>query len=444
MALTAIENGAYDSLDGAPSPATSGTTLTVHNSALWPDPATVGPYSISLWPSAVAYDNSVGERAMVTGKSGAVLTIVRAVEGSTARSVAIGWQIAKGWGAQDGRGALSVGERNLLRNPGFWLWQRGTSISPTDGQFAADGWYSLSQTAAITGARVNPTNAPAKSPYGGSWTQVQVAAQRHGVAQIIPYERTYGLRGEPVRFEIMLSASPFTGNLRFAILEWTGTADAPTKDVVNSWTSTNYTAGNFFISTTTNVLATGLLTPSATPALASLRATVGSSANNLIVFVWTESAQAQSNLFVTSDAWFVPDTLSAPYTPRGAAAELAHCQRYYEKSYNIDTAPGAVSSNVGISATNAADLAAAAMSILLNIPFQVRKRANPTITLYDFAGNSAKISELSTNASVVTSNVTPSTGTIHQSERGFSVLHDAAGVVGGLFVHWTADAEIGV
>lgn len=441
MALVVTENGAYDAVNS--NPGTAGTTVTPLVPTLWPDPATVGPYSASACPSGVPYTNDTGERLMVTGKSGGLLTVTRACEGTTAKNIVVGWQLFKGWGAQDTRGALSSASRNLLRNPGFWLFQRGNGISVGDGVYGPDGWYSLVQTAAQTSTRVNPTNSPSKSAYGGIWTQPQVASQRHGCAQIVPYERTYPMRGEPIRFEFMISASPFTGNIKYAILEWTGTADAPTKDVILSWASTNYTAGNFFVSTTTNVLAVGTITPSGTPVLASIRATVGTSANNLYVVVWTESVQVTSNLFVTTDAWLVPDTLSAPFTPRPAADELQICQRYFEKSYNVDTALGNVNNNIGISSTNT-QAAEASNTLLLNTVFSARKRTTPTMVLYDYAGNTGKITELSTNFTVVTSNVAASVGAIHAGERSFGVAHDPGGNIGGIMHHWTADAELGV
>lgn len=440
MALIATENGAYDSIDGAPSPATSGTTLTVHNSALWPDPLAVGPYGISLCPSGVAYSNDVGERCIVTGKSGAVLTIVRAQEASTARTIAVGWQVFKSWGSQDGRGALMVGARNLLRNPGFALCQRGApaGFAVSSGTYGPDGWYVLTQTAAITYARSSST--AFHSPYDGVFTQSQLAAQRCGALQVIGYDRTYAMRGEKIRFDFMAAAAP-NMTIRYAIIEWTGTADSVTKTIVNDWTSTNYTAGNFFTSTTKNILATGSLPITGTGALCSIRATVGASANNLIVFFWSSATMAQFELFVVSDAWLVPDTLSAPFMSRPMADEIVLCQRYYQKSYDLDTAPGAANNNVGIRSLNL-QATEASNVIAWTLPFHGRMRVAPTVTTYDYAGNSGKISELSSSFGVVTNNVTPSGGVIHNGENGCGIAHDPSGNIGGVMYHLTADAEL--
>ncbi len=50
--------------------------------------------------------------------------------------------------------------------------------------------------------------------------------------------------------------------IRYAILEWTGTADVVTSDVVNDWTSGNFSAGNFFLGSNLVVNQIGTITPS--------------------------------------------------------------------------------------------------------------------------------------------------------------------------------------
>lgn len=80
----------------APSPATSGTSVTVTatEGALFANPATAGAYPVTLWPDGTLPTALTAEIALVTAKSGDVLTITRAQESTTARSVATGWRIA--------------------------------------------------------------------------------------------------------------------------------------------------------------------------------------------------------------------------------------------------------------------------------------------------------------------------------------------------------------
>jgi hypothetical protein len=74
-------------------------------------------------------------------------------------------------------------------------------------------------------------------------------------------------------------------------------------------------------------------------------------------------------------------------------AELARCQRYYEKSHNPGTAPG---TSVGSSGQynsiymNASSTGNSNLS--LSWPYKVTKRALPTITMYAFNGSAGNVS----------------------------------------------------
>ena len=86
------KNFAYGTVATAPSPATSGTSLvvTAGQGALFPTP----PFNATVWPTAVQPLSTNAEIIRVTGIATDTLTIVRAQEGSSARTVVIGDQIA--------------------------------------------------------------------------------------------------------------------------------------------------------------------------------------------------------------------------------------------------------------------------------------------------------------------------------------------------------------
>lgn len=437
MALLVTENGAYDVVNS--NSGTGGTTITVTTAALWPDPATVGPYGASVWPTTVPYTNDTGERVVVTGKSGAVLTVVRAQGGTTAKTIAINWQIAKGWGAEDGRAALWTPDRNLLYNPGFAVCQRGSSYaiaSVATGNYGADGWYHLNQSNPVSYTRFTPSNAPIASPYTGVYKQLNATAQRFGALQAVEYLRSYVLRGEPIRLDFMAGAST-TLTLRFAVLCWTGTLDAANKNVVSSWTSTNYTAGNFFIASDWNITAVGSLSIGTTPVLCSLRATAHASTNNIAVLWWTETAAAQNVEVGVSDFMLAPEAQWRPYAARDAQRELELCQRYYEKSYSQATAPG----NAAFDGLPGNFSAGGSDFFSVNPMFQVTKRIAPTVSYWDSAGNASKITELTAGAGT-TANVTPSIGLARVTDRSFEMVHDPAGSILGLRFGYAATAEL--
>jgi hypothetical protein len=90
------QNLAVSTVASAPSPATSGTTVTIAtgHGAWFADPATAGVYPVSIWPAGVLPDRDNTEIATVTALAGDVLTVVRAQEGTTARTVTVGDQVA--------------------------------------------------------------------------------------------------------------------------------------------------------------------------------------------------------------------------------------------------------------------------------------------------------------------------------------------------------------
>jgi hypothetical protein len=93
MPFTGIENLAISTVATAPSPATTGTTVTVATGHGARFPATTSRYMVVIWPAASSPDPTNAEVCAVTGITGDTLTIVRAQEGSTARSVTVGDQI---------------------------------------------------------------------------------------------------------------------------------------------------------------------------------------------------------------------------------------------------------------------------------------------------------------------------------------------------------------
>jgi hypothetical protein len=75
------------------------------------------------------------------------------------------------------------------------------------------------------------------------------------------------------------------------------------------------------------------------------------------------------------------------------------CQRYYEKSYNIDVAPGTVTGvgKVAVPASGTSNNRA----VMLNIRFKVTKRATPSLAIYSPAtGASGKLRDETSGADV--------------------------------------------
>ncbi len=223
---------------------------------------------------------------------------------------------------------------NRVINPSGQIWQRANTgaAAITDVTYCFDQWYGLTQSAGITASQV--TNAENGTPYMMRLSQANATAQRFGIAQPLESLNVIDLRGQDITLSARVRMSAST-TLRYALIEFTGTADTLTKDVVNNWTSTNYTPGNFFISTNTTIVATGSTSLIASTLTSiNLTGTVSSSMNNLIVFFWTDSTQAQN---VTLDIGKVQLEKGSSVTPlalRSITNELMLCYRYYEYGEN--------------------------------------------------------------------------------------------------------------
>jgi hypothetical protein len=129
---------------------------------------------------------------------------------------------------------------------------------------------------------------------------------------------------------------------------------------------------------------------------------------------------------------------SFDYRPYGT--ELALCQRYFEKSFEIGTAPASAGSAAG-AFEFAQQVAASAQQYGPSCKYAVVKRSTPTATFYNWnaAGNQA--------VNVVTAGTTTSlalrAGQSGTSSFSITFIAPAGTSVGqGLSVQWTADSEL--
>ena len=123
---------------------------------------------------------------------------------------------------------------------------------------------------------------------------------------------------------------------------------------------------------------------------------------------------------------------------RDFGRELALCQRYYEKSYNIDVAP-ATNTPAGLTYASVGSNLVPNNYGFMTMVFKVTKRINPTMVIYSSSGTANRVSDgdQSTYATVGTQAVGMRSAIV-QSAFG-SNLNPSAGMT---CAHFTADAEI--
>jgi hypothetical protein len=155
-----------------------------------------------------------------------------------------GWKIRtypgsapSGYSGYSGQNGL--GQTNVIDNSNFFFRQRGDPIVLTDDTYGADRWNTLTQTAGVSG--LGGDGAVNGIRYFGI-KQYQASAQRAMMQQIIPREKSLSMQNED--HQLIFNVYQDTGgaiNFRYALLWWSGTADAVTSDVVADWTSGTYT-----------------------------------------------------------------------------------------------------------------------------------------------------------------------------------------------------------
>ena len=137
---------------------------------------------------------------------------------------------------------------------------------------------------------------------------------------------------------------------------------------------------------------------------------------------------------------------ATPFEQRPIGTELALCQRYYEKSYPVDIAPGAVNDYRGSTyELQAVYTANAFAGALLKATFKQTKRTSaPTITVYNpNNGTANQLVIWSDGAGTVKTNVAISTPVADHS-RAF-IWPIAGTTVNSGYIciaHWVVDAEL--
>ena len=128
-------------------------------------------------------------------------------------------------------------------------------------------------------------------------------------------------------------------------------------------------------------------------------------------------------------------TAATPFERRQYGQELALCQRYYEKSYNVDVVPGAVTT------LGAPRQRVVATDFWWSVAFKVAKRADPTCVTY-----SNRISNSSGNLFQVDGTGSPTDRAVtvsSQSQAGYQMYSSTIGSAAALVEwQWTASAEL--
>lgn len=131
-----------------------------------------------------------------------------------------------------------------------------------------------------------------------------------------------------------------------------------------------------------------------------------------------------------------PGTVATPFERRSYGQELSLCQRYYEKSYDTETAPG---TNTTTGCWCSVNINAAAFYDFGRCQFRVTKRTNPTIAMWSTDGTFGVF--FNTTAGSNSGN----SGSRFVGQNGCSFFSSNSAMSpsnAAVYTHWSATSEL--
>jgi len=352
---------------------------------------------------------------------------------------------------------LGIG-RNAIINGNFDIWQRGTSWTDigSSGTFTADRWEIRENLATGTmNVTKETTVKPTRAQSGiettatlkvavGTTQATTGAAEDASIEQKIEGFNIRSVYGHHCVLSFWVRCS-MTGIFYASIEDSNGVYAYPMKftvDSVDTWERKELEFEFLNGSATWNLDET--LGASVRITLSGGDTVMGGSDRQWNASGYNGAADCNDNFFATTNTFYLSQVQLSkgrkvmPFPIRHIADELALCQRYYEKSYEVGTDPG-TATIVGMWLTNAIDGGAVAdgSSWYITQPrFRVLKRTTPTVLLWDAAGSANQWWIAGAKASAPD----------NESETGFDVDNNTGGPVNPghtrAYGHFTADAEL--
>ena len=286
--------------------------------------------------------------------------------------------------------------KNALINGDFRVNQRLATYEAgnnDDDMYVLDRWILLSNgndVVDVTQATDVPTGA-----LNSIGLDVEDANLKFGILQVIEQKNCQHMIGGNVSLSFQARVSDITklDNIKAAVISWDGAADTVTSDVVNAWNAedTNPTleANWTYEHTPVNLNVTASWAKFTIPNIAIDTATT----TNIGVLIWSDVTDTTAGHFLyITQVQLEKNAVSSEYDWRSIGNEEILCQRYYCNSYSTmgTDFPGDAVTNgemtIHLTAVNDAD-----HEIFLQVRFPVSMRNEPTVTIYDEAGNIGKV-----------------------------------------------------
>ena len=281
---------------------------------------------------------------------------------------------------------------NLILNPQFEVCQRADAealpfrgsheFENDDDVYLFDQWNLLSDGDDAADLNKKVLTSPVNGSLNAIEFEVETPSKRFGIVQFLESIKTYPLRGQKVT--LSFSAAGALDNVRAAVIEWDGTADSITSDVVSDWQSAGTSpslVNNWAYCVDGNGGDNLLSTTHQTFSIEGVA--VSESANNLGIFLYIDDddGTAGETLELTTVQLILNDT-EAAYRPYDRMADQLACERFFTLQHAARVNGYLTSSGREVSS-------------YISFPY---KRIDPTITRHNESRTNASQSSVGTES----------------------------------------------
>jgi|GEM_PF-3594502 hypothetical protein len=269
---------------------------------------------------------------------------------------------------------------NYLINGGFDVWQDGSTFNTS--AWTADMWYAYQYISTMAvGKQAFPAGQVAVPNNPRNYLQIGVTGVAGGDSQVVLFQK--------IEDVTRLSGKTFT-------LSFWCSADS-SKNISIEAAQVFGVGGSAMVSNigvTKQAVGAGWQRVTATITFPSISGKTLGTGHYSQITIWlcagtnlnarTNTLGIQSGTFCFANFSLVEGTVAQEWQNENVNDVLIQCQRYYEKSYDLNTPPKTINNNNG-AATLSSNANAYGGDV--QVQFKVRKRATPVVNTYDFDGN---------------------------------------------------------
>lgn len=316
---------------------------------------------------------------------------------------------------------------NYIINGGFDIWQRGTSF--TAGGYTADRWnWTGGAGATVSCQTFTPGTEPSNGAINGSYLNLNISSSQVNAEIRHLVEDVRNFAGQTATLSFWARLNSGTVTLRSDAYQYFGTGGSPSPLVAATG------GGTFSPTSSWQRFSFQYKFPSISGK------TLGTNNNH---YLWIRIAQMTNTGTGSLDIWGVQLEQGSTATSfrrnqPNIQAELAACQRYYEKSYDLQFAPGTASATGGANLNFGTSDASG--NIVTLVSYKVPKRIPGTVYTWTESGTAGNWDYARSGAS----GASPTQNTYKQSVRSTCIYHYVglgwtACTSDG---HWAVDAEL--